>query len=385
MTTRPKESESERSDSPSSSSSSASSLSASSESKVNGEIILNGDHKENGETNNVKCIENPCASEVKSECDVLEGSFFGHLNGHPLEEPVIIYQFELAQYLCGRLIGRNGHFVNQIKEKSNASVIVNRHPLSPLYKICSIEGTRSEIRRALRLIRSRFPVYEFPEVTLQQINVISPLLQACQVTVPQSCQLHLPEGVSCDVILSNVVDAAHIFVRQPTHPTYPSLSRLDQFMNATYSVDTPPVLSPHPGDICAVNMCNAWYRAMVVSLLDDMEVEVKFVDYGGYARAPISSLRQIRYDFMTLPFQATECYLANVKPTDENQGWSKEANVVFHDLAQGQMLQAKIVAYADDGIPLIHLHKIQGASSVFINQELVNRGLAEWIEHQIWE
>lgn len=160
------------------------------------------------------------------------------------------------------------------------------------------------------------------------------------------------------MILSNVVDAAHIFVRQPTHPTYPSLSRLEQFMNATYSVDTPPVLSPHrmflsilfiysdteftspfnlidvtnilsfyilltrhlkldsAGDICAVNMCNAWYRAMVVSLLDDMEVEVKFVDYGGYARAPISSLRQIRYDFMTLPFQATECYLANVKPTD---------------------------------------------------------------------
>lgn len=139
MTTRPKGSESERSDSPSSSSSTTSSLSgASSEGKVNGEIVLNGDHKENGETNNVKCIENPCASEVKSDSDV--GSFFGHLNGHPLEEPVIIYQFELAQYLCGRLIGRNGHFVNQIKEKSNASVIVNRHPLSPLYKICSIEG-----------------------------------------------------------------------------------------------------------------------------------------------------------------------------------------------------------------------------------------------------
>lgn len=55
---------------------------------------------------------------------------------------------------------------------------------------------------------------------------------------------------------------------------------------------------------------------MVVSLIDDMEVEVKFVDYGGYARAPISSLRQIRYDFMTLPFQASECYLANVKPID---------------------------------------------------------------------
>lgn len=56
----------------------------------------------------------------------------------------------------------------------------------------------------------------------------------------------------------------------------------------------------------------------------------------------------------------------------ENQGWSKEANVVFHDLAQGQMLQAKIVAYADDGIPLIHLHKIQGASVGFISKTMLS-------------
>lgn len=28
-----------------------------------------------------------------------------------------------------------------------------------------------------------------------------------------------------------------------------------------------------------------------------------------------SVLRQIRQDFMTLPFQATECYLANIKPS----------------------------------------------------------------------
>lgn len=29
---------------------------------------------------------------------------------------------------------------------------------------------------------------------------------------------------------------------------------------------------------------------------------------------PISLLRQIRADFINLPFQAAECYLANVKP-----------------------------------------------------------------------
>jgi A-kinase anchor protein 1 len=58
-----------------------------------------------------------------------------------------------------------------------------------------------------------------------------------------------------------------------------------------------------------------WYRAQVVSV--DAETgacDIKFLDYGGYLTVDSSVLRQIRGDFMTLPFQAAECYLANVMP-----------------------------------------------------------------------
>uniref|UniRef100_A0A915K429 K Homology domain-containing protein n=1 Tax=Romanomermis culicivorax TaxID=13658 RepID=A0A915K429_ROMCU len=47
--------------------------------------------------------------------------------------------------------------------------------------------------------------------------------------------LNLPEGVSCEVTLSSMVDASHFFVQQPTHPTFPSLARLDQYLLAVYS------------------------------------------------------------------------------------------------------------------------------------------------------
>jgi A-kinase anchor protein 1 len=47
---------------------------------------------------------------------------------------------------------------------------------------------------------------------------------------------------------------------------------------------------------------------------EDYEVDICFVDYGGYSRVPASCLRQIRADFMSLPFQAIECLLANVAP-----------------------------------------------------------------------
>lgn len=69
------------------------------------------------------------------------------------------------------------------------------------------------------------------------------------------------------------------------------------------------------GIICVAPTMGGWFRAQVVSADPDSEVyEVKFVDYGGYLSLEHSALRQIRTDFMTLPFQASECYLANVMP-----------------------------------------------------------------------
>ena len=58
-----------------------------------------------------------------------------------------------------------------------------------------------------------------------------------------------------------------------------------------------------------------WYRAQVVSVDAESEkCDIKFVDYGGYMAIDCCMLRQIRSDFMTLPFQAAECHLANVVP-----------------------------------------------------------------------
>ena len=37
--------------------------------------------------------------------------------------------------------------------------------------------------------------------------------------------------------------------------------------------------------------------------------QVKFVDYGGYSSVPVGDLRQIRSDFMNLPFLAVEVLL----------------------------------------------------------------------------
>ncbi|XP_064460533.1 A-kinase anchor protein 1, mitochondrial-like isoform X1 [Ornithodoros turicata] len=294
------------------------------------------------------------------------------------EDLPTVYEFELPQDLCGRLIGRGGRNVAAIKDQSNANVFVRRHPFNPKLKLCAVEGTQGEVKMALEMIRKKFPLNTYPSVTLAQIN----LLPYMEVPLPETLQLNLPEGVTCDVVLTSMVTAGHFFLQQPTHPTYPSLARLDQCMLACYSqVNTPPLPQPaEAGIICAAQVMGGWFRALVVGVSEDgEECDVKFVDYGGYLHLSTSYLRQIRSDFMTLPFQASECYLANVQPVEGNT-WSVEACAMFEDLAQGQILQSLIVGYAENGIPYVHLYRIQGVSNVFINRELVNRRAARWVE-----
>lgn len=228
----------------------------------------------------------------------------------------------------------------------------------------------------MALIRQKFPLKRYPQVTLQQLNIspeatIAPMLPD-SIQVLQfvgfselshdvsfiSLQLVLPPEVSCEIVISAVVAPNHIFLQQITHPTYPSLERLDQCMAQCYNeFVTPGLPRPiRPNMICAAQSMGGWYRAKVVGVYpstaaiangeviengeiiceegvaekspeeavqsdvleidDDCEVDICFVDYGGYSRVPASSLRQIRADFMTLPFQAIECLLANVAPTN---------------------------------------------------------------------
>ncbi|CAB0004365.1 unnamed protein product [Nesidiocoris tenuis] len=129
-------------------------------------------------------------------------------------------------------------------------------------------------------------------------------------------ELQLIEGVNNDVILSSLISAAHYFLQQPSHPTYGSLSALNAVMNNVYSLAEAPLLDPPIKDaVCAVATMGGWYRAQIISVEEDNKTAyVRFLDYGGYLIVSWSAVRQIRGDLLTLPFQAVECYLANVAP-----------------------------------------------------------------------
>lgn len=298
-----------------------------------------------------------------------------------------VYEFVIPQQLVGRLIGRHGAFVHTIREKTNARIIIKRHPdHQSKLKICSIEGLSSEIDAALGMIRDKFPVKRFPELTLEQISYVP--------IVPDCMHLRLIEGVNNDTIVSCVQSPAHLFLQQPTHPTFPNLNMLVEYMMYCYgdaNCQTQPPLLPTPitpGTICAAECDNRWYRASVTSTEEENGIAcIQFLDYGGYANVSYSQLRQIRGDFILLPFQAAECMLANVEPagevTETEDGWSQEAYDTVLEMTRGKVVFTQVVDYLEDGvIPLVRIYIQSGEQrgAILLNKVLADRGYARWVE-----
>lgn len=129
-----------------------------------------------------------------------------------------------------------------------------------------------------------------------------------------------------------IIDAGHFFLQQPTHPTYSKLAELDMIMTRHYNQNMTPILPQwYPGLIVVAPYEDNWYRVLIRSIHEEAVepvppstsptvrsvVDLIYVDHGGYEyNVPVENLRQIHADFLSLPFQATECCLYNVQPID---------------------------------------------------------------------
>lgn len=255
-------------------------------------------------------------------------------------------------------------------------------------KLACLEGTRGNIDKCLDLLRDRFKGNE--EVTLEQVNKNKE--QSSNLNLNGgSVSLNLAEGVMHEVFVSSIVSGGHIFIQQPCHPTFFALERLDACLSRCYVDSSCPSL-PLPislNTICVAEAGGAFYRVQVTALMDledqefetpeELLVQVKFLDYGGYDTLPASQLKQIRTDFLTLPFQAIECYLANVCPNDEENASALE----LEEMVRGQVVQARMIGTNEQGVPMIHLYRHTSGQTVMVNKELVDRNCAQWLDTTI--
>ena len=215
-----------------------------------------------------------------------------------------VWEIEFPQILCGRLIGRKGKNVRVISDNSGAKIRLI--PQSPgevaTHRIISVTGTSQQIEAALEAIHEKFPCVPLtrlnPPKTQNGIKQI-----AIAQTGPQFVQTVLPSMETFNVIVTSVLDAGHFFAQVNTDDySLGQLQELHQKMLHYYSQGNSAYVPALPQPIVLGCYCAApafsyggWYRAQVLQPTGNQdEVQIFYMDYGGYAQISISLLRQLR-------------------------------------------------------------------------------------------
>lgn len=312
------------------------------------------------------------------------------------ENQLLAYHFHIPDYLCGKLIGHQGNFINKLKEECRCNVVLKeqvvgkkskkkppRRKKDQAYgegtiKLCCLEGTRANIDKCLDLIKDKF--INNPEVTFEQVNTGEG--KGTMNLNGGSVSLNLAEGIMHDVFVSSIISGGHVFLQQPCHPTFFALERLDSCMTKTYSQFTCPAV-PLPvavNSVCVAPCQGGWYRCQVVAFDQETAMcDIKYLDYGGYHSVSATELRQIRTDFLSLPFQGLECYLANISPNDEEN----LSAFVLEELVGARVVQARMIGTNEQGVPMVHLYRANNGQTTMVNRELVDRNCAQWLETTI--
>ncbi|KAF5907386.1 tudor and KH domain-containing protein isoform X1 [Clarias magur] len=163
------------------------------------------------------------------------------------------------------------------------------------------------------------------------------------------------------------------------------LDKLTTEMSRFYNGDT---LHEHRveaivvGDIVAAPYQDhgAWNRARVLGVLSSGLVDLYYVDYGDNGELPREQLRSLRSDFLSLPFQAIECSLAEVQPAREF--WTEDSLDDFERMtycAQWKPLLAKLCSYSHTEMsswPSVKLYDNSQGKAVDLGEELIRLGHA---------
>lgn len=179
-----------------------------------------------------------------------------------------------------------------------------------------------------------------------------------------------------DVTVSCVVDTCKGFVQQTKNPTFVGLKHLEAEMLANYSLTgaESEVMRPiATGSVLAVFSDDKWYRCQVVGYNPAVDTaDIKFVDHGGYTTVSASQLRQLKSEFLRLPFQAIEVYFAHVNPADHEVQVDIASEILFHS-----SVSLQLVGSAEDGIPMVQAYYYDGDYVRLFNQEVLDTCMTE--------
>ncbi|KAK3593506.1 hypothetical protein CHS0354_037029 [Potamilus streckersoni] len=347
------------------------------------------------------------------------------------DQPIkVTIEIHVPAYSIGRIIGHNGDTVRQISRSTNTKIYIDRTRDSyrddprPI----TITGTLENIEIAKGMINELIEEEEqFRAKTAVSAANREPRSKQkapkAQYTTDSNDSLKLESLISANefwdrptseqTVLAEVQWPAYkeyveVYVSAVANPgifwvqlvasASLQLDKLTEEMSAFYSRNFDSqelfvtdvrkghiVASPFEGD-------SLWYRARVMDI-DGDQLDLYFIDYGDSNYSQKNSVRMIQQEYLYLPAQAIECRLANVKP--KGDGWTEAATEEFEQwthCARWKVLMSKNEKKIDAGdgeatspsplFPHLTLMDTNRTVDFNINNELVLKGYAEWIDPQ---
>ncbi|XP_075698801.1 tudor domain-containing protein 1 [Rhinoderma darwinii] len=191
---------------------------------------------------------------------------------------------------------------------------------------------------------------------------------------PEVLSSSLPVGSRFETLITVIHDPEMFFCQQVQNAK--QLSEVMIMMHERYSaLPASPGFLPSRGEICAAQFTedDNWYRASVVRQVADESVLVGYLDFGNTETLPISRVRRIEPELLSLPFQAAQCCLAGVKPPSGK--WTSEATDAFKVLVMNKILTASVVTDCNRVLTL-ELTDESVTPKISISQNLIEAGLA---------
>ncbi|VDI64301.1 ATP-dependent RNA helicase TDRD9 [Mytilus galloprovincialis] len=146
------------------------------------------------------------------------------------------------------------------------------------------------------------------------------------------------------------------------------------------------------GMFCAAPFEGELYRARVESVERERDsrsnqwieiVEVFFVDYGNTEKMRKEALREMSSEFLSIPFQAVECKLCEIRPSPikcPDGTWTVEAKEQFKHLVINKNFIGQLYSIVGGILRLELMESPDRGIQLSINKELIKKGFADEAE-----
>lgn len=263
-----------------------------------------------------------------------------------------------------KVFGRYGKTLQEICRKSHTQVHIDSGlAADKSSRRVLITGSRANVNLAKRLIDEK--IAEDAEEREAEIKreprhtprsgpssavSLESLPRDSSITTSNE-RLNIPTGMEghLKVYVSAIASPSRFWIQI----VGPQMTKLDQlveemteYYNQVENRELHKINDPYLGQIVTAmfKYDSKWYRAEVVGILPNeydprnVVLDLYFLDYGDSEFVQPHEVYEIRTDFLTLRFQAIECFLAHCQPmypTTENQ-WNGDATSRFEELTHGE-------------------------------------------------